>query len=357
MAVDYTVEDVWTLPGNNAVDGRYHDGAFLAMLPSVSPISAYRDGVLPTAYDSGVYLDLRVVADSPTPGMAVRCALGQAVISRSGQGPYVPTLRSTGRVDLDASSTTNARRDLVVLQVLDASIGDAETRGRMWRITGTPSGTPLLPALPTGAIPLADVAVAANATAITGANITDLRKAAGIRGAVRLMLPGDVHADPGIYPGDARYCRTHLQVEVWKSDGLWHGTVPLTSSTRTVDTTLTVTSISAAQLAIADPGWPYRLEADGALIWTQGIGTKYDLALRLDSTLGTVMGQTPGPTNSTGGLLTDIRHAVTGVSDATLTGAHSVHMSLVKQTGAVDAGAFAQTSATYNLLKVKVVPV
>lgn len=357
MAVDYTIEDVWTLPGNNGIDGRYHDGAFLAMTPSVSPVSAYRDGVLPTAYDSGVYLDLRVVADSPTPGMAVRCALGQGVISRSGQGPYVATLRSTGRVDLDASSAINPRRDLIVLQVLDGSIGDAETRGRMWRVTGTPSGTPVLPTLPTGAIPLADVAVAANATQITGANITDLRKAAGIRGAIRLMLPGDVHADPGIYPGDARYCRTHLQVEVWKSDSLWHGTVPLKFSSRTIDTTLTTASITTAQIAVADPGWPYRLEVSGSLVWSQGIDTRYDLGLRLGSTLGTVLGQTYGPLNTTGALLTDVMRTATGVSDSTLTGAQTVHMSLVRQSGPVGNGAFAQASAAYNLLHVTVIPV
>ncbi|MGW4114827.1 hypothetical protein ACWEFJ_28465 [Actinosynnema sp. NPDC004786] len=264
MGVDQTFEDTWTLPGNNGIDGRYHDGAFLAMASgSVNPLGAYRDGVLPSAY-SVDYLDLKVIPDSPTPGMAVRCYLGQSVITRSGQGPYVSTLRSTGRVDLDASSTTNPRRDLIVVQVLDASIGDADTRTRLWRITGTPSGTPTLPTVPLGAIPTAEVAVAANATSITNANITDLRRAAGIRGAVRLMLPGDSHSDAGIYPGDSRYCRTHQQVEVWKADGVWHGTVPLVYTVSPAHAALPVPS-TFATLAIPDPGWPYKLVVNGKI--------------------------------------------------------------------------------------------
>ena len=358
MAVDYTIEDVWTLPDNNGIDGRYHDGAFLAPLPSTSPLSAYRDGVLPTAYNAGEYLDLRIVPDSPTPGMAVRSALGQGVASRSGQGPYVATLRSTGRVDLDASSTTNPRRDLIVLQVLDGSIGDAETRGRLWRVTGTPSATPVLPALPLGAIPLADVAVAANATQITSANITDLRKAAGLRGAVRLMLAGDSHSDPGIYPGDARYCRTHQQVEVWKADGVWHGTVTTTADTTTFDTASSTVSKIVASVAIADPGYPYRIRATGALIWTQGINTTFDLGIRQSTAGGTNWGQAVGFANGAGGLAPDIYRQVQGSSGTTaLTGANTVCLCLIR-TGGSDpaAGANAQSSATYNRFRVEVIP-
>ncbi|MGZ3140795.1 hypothetical protein ACVDFE_02080 [Lentzea chajnantorensis] len=356
MAVDYTFEDTWTQPGNNAIDGRYHDGAFLAVgANAVNPLSSYRDGVLPSAYGGGLYLDLMIVPDSPTPGMAVRSYLGQCVISRSGQGPYVSTLRSTGRIDLPASSTTNPRRDLIVAQVLDASIGDADTRTRLWSVTGTPAGTPLLPAVPTGAIPLAELAIAANATQVTSANITDLRRAAGIRGAVRLMLAGDSHSDPGVLPGEARYCRTHQQIEVWRADGQWHGTQQLQYSTRTVDTSTGTPNISVATISIPDPGWPYRLDVSGSLVWSQGIGTHYDLGLRLDGTLGAVLGQTYGAVNATGALLTDVMRTATGASDATLTGAHVVHMSLVRQSGTN--AAFAQTSAAYNLLSCTVIPV
>lgn len=264
MAVDYTFEDTWTLPGNNGIDGRYHDGAFLAMASgAASPLATYRDGVLPSSFALGAYWDLAVVPDSPTPSMAVRSNLGQAVISRAGQGPYVSTLRSTGRVDLDASSTTNPRKDLIVAQVLDASIGDADTRTKLLRVTGTPAGSPTLPAVPTGAIPLAEVQVAANATQITSANIVDLRKAAGIRGAIRLMLPGDSHSDAGIYPGDARYCRTHETVEVWKADGQWHGTVPITYSANLgADQSLVFATATIMTLSVPDPGYPYQLRTE-----------------------------------------------------------------------------------------------
>jgi hypothetical protein len=262
VAVDYTMEDAWTLPGNNAIDGRFHDGAFLAMGGNVAaPLATYRDGVIPSCFTLGTYWDLAVVQDSPTPGMAVKVNLGQAVISRAGQGPYIVTLRSTGRVDVNAASVSNPRRDLVVAQLLDTSIGDAEQRARVFYVPGVAAGSPTLPAVPTGAIPLAELQVAANATQITTANIIDMRKAAGLRGAVQLMLPGDAHADAGSMPGNTRYCRTHERVEVWKADGVWHGLASIPYSANLgADHALRFGESTIMTLAIPDPGFPYQLE-------------------------------------------------------------------------------------------------
>jgi hypothetical protein len=236
--------------------------------------------------------------------MAVKVNLGQCAISRAGQGPFVSTLRSTGRVDVAAASVSNPRRDLVVAQVLDASIGDADTKTRVFYIAGAAAGSPVLPAIPTGAIPLAELQVAANATQILTANIIDMRKAAGIRGAIRLMLPGDSHADVGSYPGDARYCRTHEQVEVWRADNLWHGTqpVPVAQPSQIASGALAAgTSVKLANtMTIADPGFPYRVKVwGGVLASTVATGSVHELLMQINRTDGYLPvsggGNTPDP--------------------------------------------------------------
>jgi hypothetical protein len=76
-----------------------------------------------------------------------------------------------------AASTSNPRIDLVVAQIRDKKDGTAVT-GDDWTlavVTGTPAGSPTAPATPLTAIVLAQVAVAANATSILTANITDRR--------------------------------------------------------------------------------------------------------------------------------------------------------------------------------------
>lgn len=361
MAVDYTFEDVWTQPGNNAIDGRFHDGAFLAMAAgTVNPLTTWRDGVLPSAYGSSQYLDLSIITDSPTPSMAVRSYLGQFVVTRSGQGPFVSTLRSTGRIDIPAASTTNPRRDLVVAQVLDASIGDADTRARLWSVTGDPAGSPVLPPVPTGAIPLAELQVAANASQITAANITDLRKAAGLKGAVRLMLPGDSHSDAGIYPGDTRFCRTHLQVEVWGTDNLWHGTLTRVFETTTVDTTVRTATAAVMTQVIADPGHPYYIEVSGAVMFDIGAGVTVELGATLNGTATRIGGRqihsSAVYTNSGGSTITGAVVRMMPVTHATaLTGSNTVNLTLFKS-GTPGNGYNGVTSADFSMLTIKRIP-
>jgi hypothetical protein len=108
-------------------------------------------------------------------------------------------------VDLDPADATNPRIDLIVLKVLDTGIGDGSTDVQLLAVTGTPAGSPVAPAVPTGAIELARVAVAAAPTGdtIVNANITDRRKSTGLFGTVRQLLANDAVSDAGIH-GDLR---------------------------------------------------------------------------------------------------------------------------------------------------------
>lgn len=210
MAPSPTVIDAaWTFDDQNTgQNGRYVIGSlFQNSAAATAANSTWRDGVLPGVYSSSLaaYLSYRVAQNSPT-GSSVLVQPGHAVVTRTGQGLYVCPNSTARVVALDAADATNPRIDLIVLQVLDQPLGDSVTQVQVRAVSGTPSGSPVAPALPTGAIPLARVAVAAAPTGntIVDANITDLRKSAGVTGMVRPLLAGDALADTA-QEGDLRY--------------------------------------------------------------------------------------------------------------------------------------------------------
>lgn len=102
----------------------------------------------------------------------------------AGQGVYVHEAQNaTVTRVVAASDPSNPRIDRVVLQNYDneadsSGLNDADVEV----IQGTPAGSPSAPALPASAISLATIAVGAGVTAITNANITDLREEARVRG-------------------------------------------------------------------------------------------------------------------------------------------------------------------------------
>lgn len=209
MASPTVIDAAWTFDDQNtAQNGRYVVGSlFLNSAAATAANSVWRDGVVPGPYSSSAstYLSYRVTQNSPT-GSSVLVQPGHAIVTRTGQGVYVCPNSTARVVALDAADATNPRIDLIVLQVLDQPLGDSVTQAQVRAVTGTPSGSPVAPATPTGAIVLAQVAVAAAPTGntIVDANITDKRKTTGLNGAVRPLLPGDSTADAGV-EGDIRY--------------------------------------------------------------------------------------------------------------------------------------------------------
>lgn len=176
-------------------------------------------GVIPDA--GGTRL---AVAQTGSPTMAVVVNQGQCVVARANQYGYVGTMSTAVTVDIAAANATNPRIDSVVYRVRDSDLGD--TSNGVWSkgggievLTGTPSGSPVVPTLPAGALLLANVTVGANVTSITNANISDQRvftaSAGGIRYAYNALsvagrMPWELRTNPN---GDG---------EVYNnSTGLW----------------------------------------------------------------------------------------------------------------------------------------
>lgn len=122
---------------------------------------------------------LAVSEKSGTPNMSVDVAEGQLVLKGSEgsyQGLYLCEARGVTNLAISAADATNPRRDLIVARVRDAAYSGATNTFSLEVVTGTPAGSPADPSLPSGScFVLARVQVAASASSITNANITDLR--------------------------------------------------------------------------------------------------------------------------------------------------------------------------------------
>lgn len=115
---------------------------------------------------------------------SVDVASGLAIIQgddEANQGKYLVRLESAQNVVFGSAPTADARIDLLVLRVNDATAGSLATPANVSRIEvieGTVDPSPVAPALPDTAIPLAEVLRTQGDTEITNAMITDARPTA-----------------------------------------------------------------------------------------------------------------------------------------------------------------------------------
>jgi hypothetical protein len=120
---------------------------------------------------------LAVTQNSPA-GMSVRVASGWAAIvgtTQTNMGTYVGYNDDTVVLGVTTADPTNPRIDRVCMTVNDAYYTGSLNNVVLQVVAGTPAGSPVAPATPANSISLATVAVAAGATALTTANITDTR--------------------------------------------------------------------------------------------------------------------------------------------------------------------------------------
>jgi hypothetical protein len=103
-------------------------------------------------------------------------------------GVYTVFNDATTVATITAADFTNPRIDLVCVTVRDAFYSGANNDVIFNVVAGTPAGSPVAPATPANSIALATVAVAANASTIVTADITDVRVNAGTN------LTGDISA-------------------------------------------------------------------------------------------------------------------------------------------------------------------
>ncbi len=321
-------------------DARYALGALLGPMPG--RMMAWADGILPSRTENGVIVDLKA-ALAANDGLGVVHYPGQCVIHRPGQGPYVCTLDRTGRVQLDHADPSLPRVDLIVARVYDERQGDPRTEFVIEPVTGTSGPEPVEPELPVVSIPLARVAVPAGTTQLAGSMFTDLRRAAGVRTGVGVLLPGDDPAGPGAFTGHTRYRAGGLE----SFDGTtWRGASPVfVAETREGVARTGITGIaSLTSVAVPDPGWPYRLQVSGSTQFT-ATNCRVDLHVRLDGIDGEVIAAGIGQTDGFGFALTPTS------TSAVLTGAHTIYLYGVRISGT---GSWAAN--TYTTLSVVRLP-
>ena len=121
--------------------------------------------------------DLKVTQNSPT-GMSVLVAAGWGAIVgnyTTNMGVYMSYNDASTILTVTTANPSNPRIDLVCLTVSDAYYTGSSNSVALQVIAGTPAASPVAPALPTNSLSLATLAVAAGATQILTANITDTR--------------------------------------------------------------------------------------------------------------------------------------------------------------------------------------
>lgn len=156
-----------------------------AYLQNASHSAALFRQALSGAYATGGILGVgeMAVAQQGTPNMSVILGAGRVMIPgtsvspQSGftwttQGMYYALNDAPLTLTVATSNPTNPRIDAVYVQVQDSYYSGASNTGVAGISQGTAAPSPVAPSIPTNAILIAYIAVAANATSIINANIT-----------------------------------------------------------------------------------------------------------------------------------------------------------------------------------------
>ena len=119
-----------------------------------------------------------LVTQAAAPAMAVQSAAGWGAIVGSfttNMGVYQFYNDAATQLTVTTANPSNPRIDKVVVTVSDAYYTGSSNTVAFQVIAGTPAASPVAPATPVDSLSLATIAVAAGATSITNANITDTR--------------------------------------------------------------------------------------------------------------------------------------------------------------------------------------
>lgn len=149
------------------------------------------------------------VTQNGTPNMSVNIAAGQIWVpgtSSALQADYYGLNDAVVNLAIGASNPTNPRISIAAAQVQDAAYAGAVNSFSLVEVAGTPAASPVAPTLPASSLALANIAVAALATTIVTANITDKRVNANVGGVgqwVNLTPGTNVTLGPS-YPAQSR---------------------------------------------------------------------------------------------------------------------------------------------------------
>ena len=119
-----------------------------------------------------------LVAESDTPAMSVQIAGGRALIQGTEStysGVYMVENRGVASATIAAADVSNPRIDIVCATIEDSAYSGATDAWSISVTTGTAAASPVAPSLPSNSLLLCTVAVAAAASSIVDANLTDGR--------------------------------------------------------------------------------------------------------------------------------------------------------------------------------------
>ncbi|WP_406007292.1 hypothetical protein OG440_14800 [Streptomyces sp. NBC_00637] len=192
-----------------AETGQTREDTRLTQLGATTPANPLdvRSGILPGSYD-GQYRLSGFWMEGGAGTMTATVHEGRAVVQAdSNQGAYPVTLAEPVTLTFADGDASFGRIDVVVLRVYDDLYDDSGfTKAAVEIVRGTPSATPVVPALPEIALPVYQVAVRAGISAGKGGvnwstDVTDLRTPTVAVGGI-LPVYGDT--GNGAYPGQYR---------------------------------------------------------------------------------------------------------------------------------------------------------
>jgi hypothetical protein len=160
------------------------------------------------------------VTQTGSPSMAVIVKSGTAEVAgteSSKQGAYGVMNDADFTISITAAHATLARIDIIVFKVEDSQYSGANNTSSLVVVDGTPAGSPAPPSAPANSITLAQIAVAAAASSIVNANITDTRRYLG-----KGIFPVDAGGDLPTFGIEGRYRdRQDLNVLERDSGSAW----------------------------------------------------------------------------------------------------------------------------------------
>lgn len=262
-----------------------------------------KSGGNPWAWKSGVFCPAANIGHSMIDGQlfqvgggsgtqAVSISAHRSIITRASGEVYLFSQETTiPSLPMPAADGSLPRIDLVCEMPYDqgAIPGDGQHGPKYIVVTGDPNASPTIPALPAAVADaniLGRVARPAGDNTIGSGDITLMRKGAGIHGAPRMMLEGDLLADAGQYHGEKRLRMGTQHIDSvyvnagytaledrWDAvNATWRGTKELVFPGLAITPFASLGGNSTAVLAtfnIPDPGWPYRIMVSGSCL--QGI--------------------------------------------------------------------------------------
>lgn len=211
------------------------------------------------------------VTQSATPAMTVAVAAGHVWVAgttSSTQGTYHTYNDAAVTLTVTTAHASLPRIDLVCVTIRDAAYAGSSNDCILQVIAGTPAASPTAPALPASSLSLATVAVAAGASSIVNANITDTRTRAaanlgGAWGTIGGTLSNQTDLNNALAAKAALADLKILQVVSGS-----HATAVSTTSTTFVDTglSLSITPTSASSKILVLVSQPIYMDRAANLV-------------------------------------------------------------------------------------------